>query len=61
MHVTSSAKRRKQMRKIIQALKLELRAVIKSIKVCWNSVLAEIRHALLLKQVSQYQKNNHYS
>ncbi|CCO33891.1 hypothetical protein BN14_07978 [Rhizoctonia solani AG-1 IB] len=56
MHVTSSAKRRKQMRKIIQALKLELRAVIKSIKVCWNSVLAEIRHALLLKQAFNQDK-----
>ncbi|EUC60715.1 Zf(Bed)-4 protein, putative [Rhizoctonia solani AG-3 Rhs1AP] len=49
VHITSSAKRRKRMRNIIRALKLEPRAVIKSVRVRWNSILAEIRRALLLK------------
>ncbi|KAF8749879.1 hypothetical protein RHS01_09774 [Rhizoctonia solani] len=45
----------KQMRTITQALGLELRAVIKSVRVRWNSVLAEIRRAILLKAaINQY-------
>ncbi|KAB5587497.1 Zinc finger BED domain-containing protein 4 [Ceratobasidium theobromae] len=43
------------MRIIIRALGLELRAVIKSVKVRWNSILAEIRRAALLKAaINQY-------
>ncbi|EUC56482.1 hypothetical protein RSOL_180190, partial [Rhizoctonia solani AG-3 Rhs1AP] len=53
--ITSSAARRKRMRAIIRALGLELRAVIKSVKVRWNSILAEIRRAILLKAaINQY-------
>ncbi|CAE6420228.1 unnamed protein product [Rhizoctonia solani] len=53
--ITSSAARRKQMRAITWALGLELHAVIKSVKVRWNSILAEIRRAILLKAaINQY-------
>ncbi|KAF8749957.1 protein dimerization [Rhizoctonia solani] len=53
--ITSSAAHQKQMRTITQALGLELRAVIKSVRVRWNSVLAEIRCAILLKAaINQY-------
>ena len=40
------------MRVITRALGLEPHAVIKSVKVRWNSILAEIRRAILLKSVS---------
>ncbi|CAE7179522.1 unnamed protein product [Rhizoctonia solani] len=53
--ITSSTARQKRMRAIIWALGLELRAVIKSVKVRWNSILAEIRRAILLKAaINQY-------
>ncbi|KDN38533.1 hypothetical protein RSAG8_09422, partial [Rhizoctonia solani AG-8 WAC10335] len=53
--ITSSPARRKRMRTITRALGLELRAVIKSVKVRWNSILAEIRRAILLKPaINQY-------
>ncbi|KDN33936.1 hypothetical protein RSAG8_12973, partial [Rhizoctonia solani AG-8 WAC10335] len=43
------------MRMITRALGLELRAIIKSVKVRWNSILAEIRRAILLKPaINQY-------
>ncbi|EUC56077.1 HAT family dimerization protein, partial [Rhizoctonia solani AG-3 Rhs1AP] len=53
--ITSSAARRKRMRMITWALGLEPRAVIKSVKVRWNSILAEICRAILLKPaINQY-------
>ncbi|KAG8693014.1 hypothetical protein FRC11_003218, partial [Ceratobasidium sp. 423] len=49
------AAHRKRMRTITQALGLEPRAVIKSVKVRWNSILAEVRRAILLKAaINQY-------
>ncbi|CUA72929.1 Zinc finger BED domain-containing protein 4 [Homo sapiens] [Rhizoctonia solani] len=53
--ITSSAARRKRMRMITRALGLERRAIIKGVKVGWNSILAEIRRAILLKSaINQY-------
>jgi hypothetical protein len=43
---------------IIRSLGLELRAVIKSVKVRWNSVLAEIR--MLTLTVQHYKHPNYY-
>ncbi|CCO37231.1 hypothetical protein BN14_11386 [Rhizoctonia solani AG-1 IB] len=53
--ITSSAARRKRMRMITRALGLERRAIIKSVRVRWNSILAEVRQAILLKPaINQY-------
>ncbi|CEL59196.1 similar to zinc finger protein [Rhizoctonia solani AG-1 IB] len=53
--ITSSALRRRRMRDITRKLGIEQRAVITSVRVRWNSILAEIRRAVLLKAaINQY-------
>ncbi|KAG8729460.1 hypothetical protein FRC10_003885, partial [Ceratobasidium sp. 414] len=50
VHATSSPCRCKRMQGLIRQLCVKLLTLIKSMPVCWNSVLTEIRRALVLKK-----------
>ncbi|CAE6447455.1 unnamed protein product [Rhizoctonia solani] len=53
--IISSSIHRKRMRDITRKLGIEQRAVITSVRVWWNSILAETRRAVLLKAaINQY-------